>query len=142
MDPQHRPDKTGVSHSWLDQHYCIVKISYYVQSLLGGSQQSEVMQQSVKICQHQAMNEGNSAVNVVNTRENVQWQFTARDCLLLYSSVSFISHFLLRNIKMKINRTKILPSILFGFETFVSHTEGRTKADGVQEEGAAEDTWG
>ena len=61
-----------------------------------------------------------------------------------YDTVQYLSspHFLLRNTKMKINRTKILPNILFGFETFVSHTEGRTKADGVQEEGAAEDTWG
>jgi hypothetical protein len=64
-----------------------------VQSLLGGSQRSEVMQQSVKICQHQAMNEGGSAVNIADTRENVQWQVKVRDCLLLHSSVSFISPF-------------------------------------------------
>jgi len=36
-----------------------------------------------------------------------------------YYTVQYLSspHFLLRNIKIKINRTKILPNILFGFET-------------------------
>ena len=36
-----------------------------------------------------------------------------------YYTVQYLSspHFLIRNVKIKINRIKILPNILFGFET-------------------------
>ena len=72
------------------------------------------MQQSVKIFQQQAMNESASAVNVAYTSKNAQRQTEVRDCLLLYSSISFVSPFSNQKCKAEL---KFFRTILFGFQT-------------------------
>jgi hypothetical protein len=75
----------------------------------------------------------NSIHEVINSRLK-----SGNDC---YHSVQNLlsSSLLSKNVNIKVYRTIIFPVVSYGGETWVSHTEGGTRAEGVREQGAEED---